>query len=244
MPPDSPQGKARLAAVARRRAFASLTDRDALRDPLLSVLTVLLAILIFGVVPLHAAQILAAEGYTVVLALILASCALVQSRRVGVVVIITAGVLLSTMAIVLRSHSPSDLDLYLDGAATSIISGALIMLVTAASFAPGPITIHRVNGAILLYLTLGIGFAGAFTIICVASPGAIRDFDVGNQRTVASTALYFSFSTLTSVGYGDLTPVHPLARSFATLEAIIGQLFPATLLASLVTMHIESRRRR
>jgi hypothetical protein len=54
---------------------------------------------------------------------------------------------------------------------------------------------------------------------------------------------YFSFATLTTVGYGDVLPVHPLARSLSSLEAIIGQLYPATLLARLVTLELEDRRR-
>ena len=54
---------------------------------------------------------------------------------------------------------------------------------------------------------------------------------------------YFSFVTLTTVGYGDILPVHPLARSLANLEAIIGQLYPATLLAGLWPFEIEDRRR-
>ncbi|HTC04866.1 MAG TPA: potassium channel family protein, partial [Xanthobacteraceae bacterium] len=54
--------------------------------------------------------------------------------------------------------------------------------------------------------------------------------------------LYFSFSTLTTVGYGDITPVYPLARNLANLEAVIGQLFPATLLARLISLEIEHRR--
>jgi hypothetical protein len=49
--------------------------------------------------------------------------------------------------------------------------------------------------------------------------------------------------TLTSVGYGDIVPVHPHARSLANDEAIIGQLYPATLLARLVTLEIADRRR-
>ncbi|HUB63281.1 MAG TPA: potassium channel family protein, partial [Methylocella sp.] len=49
---------------------------------------------------------------------------------------------------------------------------------------------------------------------------------------------------LTTVGYGDITPVHPIARSLCNLEAIIGQLYPATLLARLVTLELEDRHRR
>ena len=60
--------------------------------------------------------------------------------------------------------------------------------------------------------------------------------------TGGSNLVYFSLVTLTSVGYGDLVPVHPLARSLANLESIIGQLFPATILARLVTLELEGRR--
>ncbi len=50
---------------------------------------------------------------------------------------------------------------------------------------------------------------------------------------------YFSLATITTAGYGDFAPVHPLARSLANLESIIGQLFPATLLARLVALHLS-----
>ena len=49
---------------------------------------------------------------------------------------------------------------------------------------------------------------------------------------------YFSLTTITTTGFGDIVPVHPLARSLATLEAVFGQLFPATLLARLVSLNV------
>jgi hypothetical protein len=52
--------------------------------------------------------------------------------------------------------------------------------------------------------------------------------------------IYFSFVTLTTIGYGDIVPLHPYARGLANLEAVIGQLYPATLLARLVTLEITS----
>ena len=58
-----------------------------------------------------------------------------------------------------------------------------------------------------------------------------------------ATMTYFSLTTLTSTGYGDIVPVHPLARSMANIESVIGQLFPATLLARLVTLAVEDLRR-
>ena len=63
----------------------------------------------------------------------------------------------------------------------------------------------------------------------------------GAEYGSGAALLYFSFSTLTTVGYGDITPVYPLARNLANLEAVIGQLFPATLLARLVSLEIEHR---
>ena len=49
---------------------------------------------------------------------------------------------------------------------------------------------------------------------------------------------YFSVATITTAGYGDIVPIHPIARSLANLEAVFGQLFPATLLARLVALHL------
>jgi hypothetical protein len=59
-----------------------------------------------------------------------------------------------------------------------------------------------------------------------------------------SAILYFSFVTLTSTGFGDITPLHPIVRMFANVEAIIGQLYPATLLARLITLELRGHRRR
>jgi hypothetical protein len=62
------------------------------------------------------------------------------------------------------------------------------------------------------------------------------------NTALASKLIYFSFVTLTSTGYGDVFPVHPVARSLCNPETIIGQLYPATLLARLVSWEIEGRR--
>jgi hypothetical protein len=51
--------------------------------------------------------------------------------------------------------------------------------------------------------------------------------------------LYFSFVTLTSTGFGDIVPVHPVIRMLVNVEAIIGQLYPATLLARLITLELR-----
>jgi hypothetical protein len=55
---------------------------------------------------------------------------------------------------------------------------------------------------------------------------------------------YFSFVTLTTLGYGDILPVSPIARSLATSEALFGQLYPAVMIARLISLEILDRRRR
>ena len=54
--------------------------------------------------------------------------------------------------------------------------------------------------------------------------------------------VYFSFGTLTTAGSGDISPVHRIARSLSNVEAMIGQLYPATLLARIVTLEIEGEK--
>ena len=117
-------------------------------------------------------------------------------------------------------------------------------LVGRAVLAPGEITLHRVLGAVALYLGLGMMFASAYRMASGLLPGAVANIPAGIDGWRAySSILYFSISTLTSVGYGDIVPVHPLVRALTNLEAIIGQLYPATLLARLVTLELERHRR-
>jgi voltage-gated potassium channel Kch len=56
-------------------------------------------------------------------------------------------------------------------------------------------------------------------------------------------SIYFSFVALTSTGYGDIVPLQPFARSLANLEGLVGQLFPATLIARLVTLEFQFKRK-
>jgi voltage-gated potassium channel Kch len=92
----------------------------------------------------------------------------------------------------------------------------------------------RVVGAVVLYLLIGMLNAVAYYAIAIADPTA---FNQGPIEPFALTKwIYFSFVTLTTVGYGDITPVTRLPRSIATLEALVGQLYPAVILARLVAL--------
>jgi hypothetical protein len=80
-----------------------------------------------------------------------------------------------------------------------------------------------------------------FVFVGVLIPKAFSGLVLEDNASFTSSAIYFSFVTLTTVGYGDIVPVHPIARSLCNLEAICGQLYPATLLARIVTLEVGSR---
>jgi hypothetical protein len=114
----------------------------------------------------------------------------------------------------------------------------LMAAVAAQVFRPGPVTAHRVRGAIVVYLLMGVLFGLIYQIIVLAEPSAIRfsgDLSTGNLEHLRGELSYFSFVTLTTVGYGDITPVYPFARAVATLEALSGQFYLAITLARLVS---------
>lgn len=121
-------------------------------------------------------------------------------------------------------------------------NAAVTVLVARHVFGPGRVTKYRVQGAILLYLNVAALFAIAYGEVAAILPGAIVSASGGllpngpGGRTAALT--YFSISTITTTGFGDVIPVHPLARSLANLESVFGQLFPATLLARLVALQL------
>lgn len=97
------------------------------------------------------------------------------------------------------------------------------------------IDLNHLMGAMSAYLLLGLIWAALFAILRLFDPGALANVDAApGQPGEAGQLLYFSFVTLTTLGYGDVTPVTPLARYLALLEAVVGQLFVAVLIATLI----------
>jgi len=121
-----------------------------------------------------------------------------------------------------------------------LIAGILIRV-----FHEGPINVHRIAGAVAVYLLIGFLWGGLYLIIGLLFPGAFSFTHPplsGNIPDLQAKLVYFSFVTLTTIGYGDIHPVHPAAQNLAVLEGLVGQLFPAILIARLVSMEIEDRR--
>lgn len=120
----------------------------------------------------------------------------------------------------------------------------LVVMTLKQTFLPGPVTVHRVMGGVAAYLLIGVTWAFGYKLLMEEVPDAIHfqssSFG-GFSSGEPSRLIYFSFATLTTVSFGDAYPVHRIARSMAIAEALIGQLYPAILIATLVGMALQSR---
>ena len=90
-----------------------------------------------------------------------------------------------------------------------------------------------------VYLLLGLTWANAYAFLHQLHPDAFAG--TLGEALISQTWIYYSFVTLTTVGYGDITPVHPVARSLAIGEALTGQLYLAITLARLVSLRVSAR---
>jgi Ion channel len=216
---------------------------ERVRDPSLTALLAGLLLLTFVVTPLVGLGVIGQLTVGVMWALLgVISVLVVSGRRAAVVVILAAtGVSLATAII----DEPTVNNAVLARVSAAVALAALGGVIGRAAFGRGRVTWHRIQGAVALYIILGLLFAHLYGLLNVLVPEAFTNVPSGlNPHAVfyRGRLLYFSFVTLTSIGYGDIVPLHPLARSLAILEAVIGQLFPATLLARLVSLELEGRR--
>ncbi len=127
----------------------------------------------------------------------------------------------------------------------------LILVVTAILahvFRSRRITRETIAGAICAYLLIGAMWANVFSIVEYVMPGSFIDTSIEADaasgpepiRDQANRFTYFSLVTLTTLGYGDITPVTQPAKNLAALEAIFGQLYLAVLIARLIGRQIQA----
>jgi hypothetical protein len=105
------------------------------------------------------------------------------------------------------------------------------------------VTMDTILGAACVYMLMGLTWANVFSLLQWADPGA---FDFGSHAPSVASELraglltYYSYITLTTVGYGDITPVSPPARVLSAVEGLIAQLYLAIIVARLVSLQITS----
>ncbi len=101
-----------------------------------------------------------------------------------------------------------------------------------------------IYGAISVYLLIGVTFGFAYVCLAALAPGSFAgiETELTEPQELVRDFNYFSFVTLTTLGYGDITPQSHQAGVLAYLEAIIGQVYLTVLVARLVGMHIAQKR--
>ncbi|MEW6364783.1 MAG: potassium channel family protein [Acidobacteriota bacterium] len=129
-----------------------------------------------------------------------------------------------------------------DAVLSMLALSILAAVVVTQVFREGRITIHRVQGAIVVYLLIGFVWTSAYVLLDIVLPAAFNFGATGRGPSVPRL-MYFSIVTLTTTGYGDITPLHPIARSLSMIEALVGQLFPVVMIGRLVAMELEHSKR-
>jgi hypothetical protein len=138
----------------------------------------------------------------------------------------------------IRSETPFLLVLY-----SVVASGYLIfiiLLIVNQIFSGDKITIYKIGGGVACYIFLGQLWASLYLTIYIIDPTSFMHNGEAVENEEALKQLsYFSFVTLTTIGYGDIIAVNAAARILAILEGLLGQLFPAIFIAKLVSQHLE-----
>jgi hypothetical protein len=214
----------------------------AVRDYALTSLLVLEGVTLFVAAPLAGMGIRAPLLIGGMLGVSLALAIVFISPSMGARVLAILAAALAVGGAAFRITHPSIRSIWLGHGAAMVAVFAISLVIGRAVFAPGRVTHHRIEGAIILYLNIAVIFTSAYRLISELDPAAFSNVPAGQAEAAAiSGMLYFSFTTLTSTGFGDILPLHPIARSLTNLESVLGQLYLTILLARLVTMHVEAR---
>lgn len=119
----------------------------------------------------------------------------------------------------------------------------LLIALSENVFGAGAIDANRIIGACCIYFVLGLLWALIYSLLESLQPGSFHFVDRPVAETLVqdkvSDFMYFSNVTLTTLGYGDIAPVSRPAKMFASLEAIVGQLYVAIIIGRMVGLHIS-----
>jgi Ion channel len=208
------------------------------RSPLLSLLIALLALLLLY--PFFAGRVMAHAVWDICSSavLLLGISAISRVRRHVVIAVVLVIAVLRTRW---SGYVSDNARLLLVHDGLGMIFFALTAcLLLADVLSKGAVTADKIYGALCVYLLIGLTWGFMCLTLEGVQPGS---FLVGQARSSGSakdpaTLVYFSFVTLSTVGYGDITPLSPPARAFAFMEAILGQIYLAVLVARLVGLHI------
>ncbi|HEV3148225.1 MAG TPA: ion channel [Chthoniobacterales bacterium] len=176
----------------------------------------------------------------IAVAVLLSATYAVSQRRLFLII----GLSLSTFSIIMTFWLAAAPSHWL----VIVSHGSLVVLIIFFAVAilgyvlrSGKVTSDKIYGAICVYLLFGYAWAFAYSLIEEVQPGSFTSVTSMPANDIVSRVMqmrYFSFVTLATVGYGDIVPHSPLARTIALLEAMLGQFYLVALIGRLVGLHI------
>jgi len=208
----------------------------------LTLVSISLVVLIFVLFPLHQVGLSGRFFFDLLMVTLMISGALVVKQR-RIVTILTIGTVVIGACVLWATRLyPTPFLRPFNSVLSIIVPLLYVRIVLLVMFRQGPVSWSRIQGGVCAYLLIGMSWASAFDLVEQLHHGAFRFVtDPTNMDELSGKLTYFSFATLTTVGFGDVLPVYPFARSLAIAEAIVGQLFPAILIGALVAMAMAAR---
>jgi hypothetical protein len=189
--------------------------------------------LLEGLAHLRTGPMLGLAGLTVPILAVAAASDRPRHRRVAVVLAVISAVVNGAT---LRDWG---VPVWAGSAASSIFLTYTTYLVLRIVVGSARVTPEIVAGALASYVMIGLTWAIAFGVVETRWPGSIH-FAGDSAEARFSDLLYFSYVTLLTIGYGDITPVSAAARTLVVLEGLLGMTFTTVLLAVLVAKAVGS----
>jgi voltage-gated potassium channel len=210
-----------------------------------SYLLVALLIFLLGVpiaIDLHLLpdEIIRAISFSVLLAIGLWSLRSSGRAFSAAIAFVIIGVVLNVLFVLYKQH------IFHIGSTIALLTFLFLATGTAMKqIATGNnISANRIVGAICVYLMLGVIWALSYELMEATIPGSFGGLTESAQSSGSSSDwVYFSFVTLTTLGYGDVLPLTDFARTLAYFEAIVGQFYLAVLVAGLVGAYLSENQR-
>ena len=194
-------------------------------------------LLLVGLYPLMLGGVAARVAGSVIVSVILVAGTIAASRSRWLRLI---GIVLATAAFCLQAGWLATGNTTIEAAMMGVFAvfclyTAIVILRHVLAF--GPLYADRVHAALSVYILLALAWAGVYALVEIVSPGAfsIPGFEKPPEGAyLLANMIYLSMATLTSTGFGDVTPVAPFARSLNQLEQLIGVFYIAVLISRLI----------
>jgi voltage-gated potassium channel len=128
-----------------------------------------------------------------------------------------------------------------NGDGETLFFGYSIAIAARQVLFTGNVDGNKIIGAIVIYLLIGMTWSFAYLLVEQLQSGSLNGLPHSNWQDNLHTVIYYSFVSLTALGYGDITPAQPLTRFLAYTEAMVGQLYLAILVASLIGARLKKQ---